>query len=461
MRGLMAKPDGSIIETPITANFREGLNVLQYFISTHGARKGLADTALKTANSGYLTRRLVDVTQDLVVTEDDCGTADGSLMRALVEGGEVIESLRDRILGRVAAEDVLHPRRAQVVVKAGNMLDEDALDDSRTPASTRSRCARAEPRNALRPVRQVLRPRPGPRRAGERRRGGRRSPRSRSASRARSYDAHVPHRWRGARGGGVQRGREVRRHVGFNTTMRYVTNGKGELVVISRSGEIVIHDEHGRERERTRCRTAPSWREGRPAVKAGTILANWDPLTRPIITEFAGRAKFENVEEGLTVAKQVDEVTGLSTLVVIDPKRRGSAKVVRPQVKLLDAQGNEVKIPGTDHSVTIAFQVGLLIQVRDGQDVAPARCWRASRSKGRRPATSPAACRVWPSCSKRAPEGQGHAGRDHRHGVVRQGDQGQGAPADHRPGRQGARGAGAQGEEHPGARRPGGEQGRI
>src|SRR5215210_3812490 len=128
MRGLMAKPDGSIIETPITANFREGLNVLQYFISTHGARKGLADTALKTANSGYLTRRLVDVTQDLVVIEDDCTTHDGSLMRAIVEGGEVIESLRDRILGRVAAEDILHPENRSLLAKAGTMLDEEAVD---------------------------------------------------------------------------------------------------------------------------------------------------------------------------------------------------------------------------------------------------------------------------------------------------------------------------------------------
>jgi DNA-directed RNA polymerase subunit beta' len=141
MRGLMAKPDGSIIETPITANFREGLNVLQYFISTHGARKGLADTALKTANSGYLTRRLVDVTQDLVVTEDDCGTSNGFAMKALVEGGEVIESLRDRILGRVSAVEVLHPETQQVIIGAAQMLDEDALDAIEAPASTRSRCA--------------------------------------------------------------------------------------------------------------------------------------------------------------------------------------------------------------------------------------------------------------------------------------------------------------------------------
>jgi DNA-directed RNA polymerase subunit beta' len=160
--------------------------------------------------------------------------------------------------------------------------------------------------------------------------------------------------------------------IGFNATMRYVTNGKGELVVIARSGEIIISDPHGRERERHKVPYgAVLTVKADQQIKAGTILANWDPLTRPIITEFAGRAKFENVEEGVTVAKQVDEVTGLSTLVVIDPKRRGAAKVVRPQVKLVDAQGNEVKIPGTDHSVTIGFPVGALIQVRDGQELAP------------------------------------------------------------------------------------------
>jgi DNA-directed RNA polymerase subunit beta' len=160
--------------------------------------------------------------------------------------------------------------------------------------------------------------------------------------------------------------------VGFNPTMRYVTNGKGELVVISRSGEIVVTDSHGRERERHKVPYgALLGVKSDQQIKAGTVLATWDPLTRPIITEFAGKARFENVEEGVTVAKQLDEVTGLSTLVVIDPKRRGAAKVVRPQVKLLDAAGNEVKIPGTDHSVTIGFQVGALIQIRDGQDLMP------------------------------------------------------------------------------------------
>src|SRR4029078_7507445 len=173
-------------------------------------------------------------------------------------------------------------------------------------------------------------------------------------------------------GAGVASGVEAKSEgtVGFNPTMRYVTNGKGELVVISRSGEIVIMDPHGRERVRHKVPYG-ALLGIRPdqQVKAGTVLASWDPLTRPIITELAGRAKFENVEEGVTVAKQLDEVTGLSTLVVIDPKRRGATKVVRPQVKLLDAAGNEVKIPGTDHSVTIAFPIGSLIQIRDGEEL--------------------------------------------------------------------------------------------
>jgi DNA-directed RNA polymerase subunit beta' len=170
MRGLMAKPDGSIIETPITANFREGLNVLQYFISTHGARKGLADTALKTANSGYLTRRLVDVTQDLVVNEQDCGTSNGYLMRAIVEGGEVIESLRDRVLGRSTAEEVLHPETRAVLVPAGTLLDEDTIEELEAQGVDEIKVYGADLRNPLRPVRQVLRPRPGPRRPDQPRR---------------------------------------------------------------------------------------------------------------------------------------------------------------------------------------------------------------------------------------------------------------------------------------------------
>ncbi|SDO09080.1 DNA-directed RNA polymerase subunit beta' [Polaromonas sp. JS666] len=375
MRGLMAKPDGSIIETPITANFREGLNVLEYFISTHGARKGLADTALKTANSGYLTRRLCDVVQDLVVTEEDCGTQEGSLMRAIVEGGEVIESLRDRILGRTSVEDVLHPENRSVLVKAGVMLDEDLIEELeaagvdevkvRTALTCETRfglCAKCYGRDlgrgglinigeAVGIIAAQSIGEPGTQLTMRTFHIGGAASRAAIAS---SVEA---------KSNGV---------IGFNAPMRYVTNSKGELVVIARSGEIVIHDEHGRERERHKVPYGATLTvKADQTIKAGAILANWDPLTRPIITEFAGKVAFENVEEGVTVAKQVDDVTGLSTLVVIDPKRRGATKVIRPQVKLIDAAGHEVKIPGTDHSVTIGFQVGALVQVRDGQDVGP------------------------------------------------------------------------------------------
>jgi len=371
----MAKPDGSIIETPITANFREGLNVLQYFISTHGARKGLADTALKTANSGYLTRRLVDVTQDLVVNQHDCGTSNGTLMRAIVEGGEVIESLRDRVLGRVTAEEVIHPETRKTLVPAGEMLDEDLLDELeaagvdevkvRTALTCETRfgiCAKCYGRDlgrgglvnigeAVGVIAAQSIGEPGTQLTMRTFHIGGAASRAAVASSVEAKSSGV---------------------IGFNATMRYVSNTKGELVVIARSGEIIISDEHGRERERHKVPYGAILTiKPDQTIKAGTILANWDPLTRPIITEFAGQVKFENVEEGLTVAKQVDDVTGLSTLVVIDPKRRGATKVVRPQVKLVDAKGQEVKIPGTDHSVTIGFQVGALIQVRDGQEVGP------------------------------------------------------------------------------------------
>ncbi|MFC2588900.1 MAG: DNA-directed RNA polymerase subunit beta' [Ottowia sp.] len=375
MRGLMAKPDGSIIETPITANFREGLNVLQYFISTHGARKGLADTALKTANSGYLTRRLVDVTQDLVVTEEDCGTAEGSVMRAIVEGGEVIESLRERILGRTAAEDLVNPETREVVVKAGQMLDEDAIDDLeaagidevrvRTALTCATRfgvCAKCYGRDlgrgglvnvgeAVGVIAAQSIGEPGTQLTMRTFHIGGAASRAAVAS---SVEAHSS---------GV---------ISFNAAMRYVTNTKGELVVISRSGEIIVVDEFGRERERHKVPYGATLAvKADQPVKAGAILANWDPLTRPIITEYAGTVKFENMEEGVTVARSSDDITGLSTLTVIDPKRAGSTKIVRPLVKLTDAQGQEVKIPGTDHPVAIGFQVGALIQVRDGQEVGP------------------------------------------------------------------------------------------
>ena len=445
MRGLMAKPDGSIIETPITANFREGLNVLQYFISTHGARKGLADTALKTANSGYLTRRLVDVTQDLVVTEDDCGTTNGVAMKALVEGGEVIEALRDRILGRVATVDVVDPETQETLYEAGTLLDEDAVDTIeakgidevrvRTPLTCETRyglCAKCYGRDLGRGVlvnsgeavgviaAQSI-GEPGTQLTMRTFHIGGAASRAAVASSGRSQ---------------VQRHGALHRH----DALRHQRQGRADRHLALRRSH-----HHRRQRPRARApqgalrRHAAGQLDGKQ-VKAGVALATWDPLTRPIITEYSGTVKFEHVEEGVTVAKQIDEVTGLSTLVVIDAKRRGTARhqvAVRPQVKLLDAAGEEVKIAGTDHSVTITFPVGALITVRDGQEAGVGEVLariptESSEDPGhhRRSAAGGRAVRG------AFAEGRRHAGGSHRHRVVRQGHQGQAAPGHHRHGRQ-------------------------
>ncbi|MDH5288044.1 MAG: DNA-directed RNA polymerase subunit beta' [Betaproteobacteria bacterium] len=377
MRGLMAKPDGSIIETPITANFREGLNVLQYFISTHGARKGLADTALKTANSGYLTRRLVDVTQDLVVTQEDCGTRNGVAMKALVEGGEVVEPLRERILGRVAAADVVNPESQATLYEQGTLLGEDEVEQIealgidevrvRTPLTCDTRyglCGKCYGRDlgrghlvnvgeAVGVIAAQSIGEPGTQLTMRTFHIGGAASRTASASQVESKSAGT---------------------VRFSPLMRYVSNAKGELVAIGRSGEITIHDDAGRERERHKVPYGATLQaKDGDVVKAGKVLATWDATARPIITEYAGTVKFEHVEEGVTVAKQVDEVTGLATLVVIDPKRRtgsGAAKGVRPQVKLLDAKGEEIRLVGSDAPVNITFQVGSIITVKDGQQAS-------------------------------------------------------------------------------------------
>ena len=374
MRGLMAKPDGSIIETPITSNFREGLSVSQYFISTHGARKGLADTALKTANSGYLTRRLVDVTQDLVVIEDDCGTHEGVFMKAVVQGGDIIEPLRDRILGRVTAIDVVDPVTQETILEAGVLLNEhmvDLIDQTgidevkvRMPITCQTRyglCATCYGRDLARG--QIVNVgeavgviaaqsigEPGTQLTMRTFHIGGAASRSAAASQVE------------AKSNGTVR---------FSSQMRYVSSNKDQLIVIGRSCEIVIQDDMNRERERHKVPYgAHLLVQDGMTIKAGQVLATWDPHTRPMITEYAGRVRFENVEEGVTVAKQTDDFTGLSTLVVIDAKHRGSqSKLLRPTVKVIDDTGNEVKIPGTDTPVSIAFPIGAVITIRDGQDV--------------------------------------------------------------------------------------------
>jgi len=375
MRGLMAKPDGSIIETPITANFREGLNMLQYFISTHGARKGLADTALKTANSGYLTRRLVDVTQDLVVTEDDCKTSNGAALKALVEGGEVIESLRERILGRVSNKDIVNPENSETLYESGTLLNETMVEtiealgidevSVRTPLTCDTRyglCAQCYGRDlgrgglvtvgeAVGVIAAQSIGEPGTQLTMRTFHIGGAASRTVVASQVESKS-----------NGAIK----------YSANMRTVNTARGEVVVVARSGEVMVVDDHGRERERHKVPYGAmlTVREGKP-VRAGEVLATWDPHTRPIITEYAGQARFENVEEGTTVARQIDEVTGLSTLVVIDPKRAGTQGkgAPRPLVRLLDAAGQEIKIAGTELPISVTFQTGSIITVADGQSV--------------------------------------------------------------------------------------------
>ena len=375
MRGLMAKPDGSIIETPITANFREGLNVLQYFISTHGARKGLADTALKTANSGYLTRRLVDVTQDLVVIVDDCGTKEGLTMKSIVVGGEIIEALRDRVLGRVTVDDIINPETKEVLVEAGNLLDERLVNliekfgidevKVRSPLSCETRyglCAKCYGRDLGRGSLVNVGESVGVIAAqsiGE------------PGTQLTMRTFHI--------GGAASRtavesgvGSKSSGTVRFSSTMRYVTNSKKQPVVISRSGEVLIVDSSGREKERHKVPYGATLSvvDG-DKVNAGQPLASWDPLFRPIIAEHSGSVSLENIEEGVTVANQIDEITGVATQVVIDAQQRTSsaAKGVRPVARLKDSSGKDITIPGTEHSVIISFPVGSILLVQDGQQI--------------------------------------------------------------------------------------------
>ncbi|HNB84749.1 MAG TPA: DNA-directed RNA polymerase subunit beta' [Pseudomonadales bacterium] len=352
MRGLMAKPDGSIIETPITANFREGLSVLQYFISTHGARKGLADTALKTANSGYLTRRLVDVAQDLVVTEVDCGTRNGVLMAPVIEGGDVIEALGERILGRVLAEDVINRTTEEVAIPAGTLIDEQwiqrieelGIDEvqvrSAITCETRhgicSSCygrdlARGHVVNVGEAIGVVAAQSIGEPGTQLTMRtfhiGG-------AASRASATDSIQ-----------VKHGGKIRLH-----NLKFVEQHNGNLVAVSRSGELAIADQDGRERERYKVPYgAVLTVRDEQVVEAGTVVAKWDPHTHPIITEVAGTVRFVGMEEGISIRHQTDEVTGLSSISVMDPSERPAAgKDLRPAIMLLDEQGNEILLAGSN-----------------------------------------------------------------------------------------------------------------
>jgi DNA-directed RNA polymerase subunit beta' len=376
MRGLMAKPDGSIMETPITANFREGLNVSQYFISTHGARKGLSDTALKTANSGYLTRRLVDVTQDLVITEVDCGTTDGVVMKSVIQGGDVIESLRERVLGRVCANDIVDPDNGAILAAAGTLIDEqivDKIDESnldevkvRTALTCDTRyglCAKCYGRDLARGYLVNIGEAVGiiaAQSIGEP--GTQLTMRTFHIGGAASRSAAVSKV--DAKSSGVVQYRDL----------RYVTRQNGEMVVISRSVEVIILDQYGREREQHKIPYGSTiYVKDGQNVAAGGKLASWDPHARPVVAEYSGTIVLENVEEGITVVKEADEVTGLTTLKVIDPAKvkgaKNKDKNLRPIARLFDKDGGEVKISGTDTPVIISFQIGDIITVRDTETV--------------------------------------------------------------------------------------------
>jgi len=374
MRGLMAKPDGSIIETPITANFREGLDVLQYFISTHGARKGLADTALKTANSGYLTRRLVDVAQDLVTTEHDCGTENGLTMLPIVEGGDVVEALSERVLGRMIAADVLKPGTEDVLCPRNTLLDEQWVETlesegvdqilvrSTITCETRygvcSCCygrdlARGELVNLGEAVGVIAAQSIGEPGTQLTMRtfhiGG-------AASRAAAVD-HIQ----------TKSGGTVRLH-----NLKSVLNADKKLVAVSRSGELTVIDEHGREKERYKIPYGAivSIRD-EDTVDSGQVVANWDPHTHPIVTEVAGIIGFHDFIEGITVNEVVDEITGLSSLIVTDPKQRGTAgKDLKPMVSLSDKKGNPLYLAGTEIPAQYFLQALSIVGIQDGQEVA-------------------------------------------------------------------------------------------
>ena len=374
MRGLMAKPDGSIIETPITANFREGLNVLQYFISTHGARKGLADTALKTANSGYLTRRLVDVAQDLVVTEIDCGTANGLSITPIVEGGDVVEGLGERVLGRVVSEDVVVAATGEVLIKSGVLIDERlvklleqmGVDQImvRSPITCETRygvCAQCYGRDLGRGHRINIGEAVGVIAAqsiGE--------PGTQLTMRT-FHVGGAASRAAAANGVEVKSKGTIRLH-----NIKTVHHEKGHLVAVSRSGELGVVDEFGRERERYKIPYGATItvNDG-DVVGAGQSVANWDPHTHPVVTEVAGMIKFSDFVDGITVTTQVDEVTGLTSTVVLDPKQRGSGgKDLRPVVRLTNAKGKEVTFANTDIPAVYALPAGAIVSLEDGSKVS-------------------------------------------------------------------------------------------
>jgi DNA-directed RNA polymerase subunit beta' len=365
MRGLMAKPSGEIIETPITANFREGLTVLQYFISTHGARKGLADTALKTANSGYLTRRLVDVAQDVVVTEIDCGTEDGMVVTPLLEGGEVIQAMGERILGRVVLEDVLDPYTNEVLVKANEEITEDyvkKLDDAGiervlirsglTCRAARGICIKCYGRDLARGAMVNLGEAVGiiaAQSIGE------------PGTQLTMRTFHLG----GTASRAVEQSVHTARHEGKVSfhEVNAVMNKAGKLTVLSRNGEVVIVDNSGRERERFRLvyGSVINVKQDQEVAK-GDILAEWDPYSNPIVADVSATIRFENIEEGVTMAEQVDPVTGFATKVITDTKGADA----KPTIFLVDDSDKPMKFANRDAMIRYVLPVGAQLLVQEG-----------------------------------------------------------------------------------------------
>jgi len=368
MRGLMAKPSGEIIETPITANFREGLTVLQYFISTHGARKGLADTALKTANAGYLTRRLVDVAQDVVITEHDCGTMDGIDVTSLVEGGEIIESMRERILGRVALEDIRDPFTEEVIVRGNEEIGEtlaERIEDAGiekvkirsvlTCKSKRGVCALCYGRDLARGRLVNVGEAIGiiaAQSIGE------------PGTQLTMRTFHI--------GGTASRRAEqttlesrIDGKVKF-INLKTVRNREGNLIVMNRNGEIAILDERGRERRRYSVIYGAKLRvKDGQRVKEGEMLAEWDPYSIPVLTEVTGRVKFGDIIEGVTMQEQVDEFTGLSRKVITESKD----PELRPRISIKDEKGRTMNLPGSASQARYLLPVGANIFVSEGDMV--------------------------------------------------------------------------------------------
>ena len=374
MRGLMAKPDGSIIETPITANFREGLTAQQYFISTHGARKGLADTALKTANSGYLTRRLVDVAQDLVISEDNCGTKKGVIMRPIVDGGEVLVKLGERILGRTVAEKVLSVDGKKVLAKLGTLIDEDLVDSFeehgayeikvRSPIyceTMHGLCASCYGRDLGRGHRTDLGEAVGivaAQSIGE------------PGTQLTMRTFHI---------GGAASGTAVvdKVEASFEGKVEYVTRTikrkDKTFIALSQSSEIRVIDDNGRviQNHRVPYGTVLNYSSGHK-VKPGDILAKWDPLTRPIIAEVSGKAKFVDIEDGVTARLKTDEMTGLSNIEIIDltERAKGEAQLKRPAIHIIDGKGKDKRIPNSDAPAHYVLPGNAFVQLSEGKELA-------------------------------------------------------------------------------------------